>query len=331
MDTEIIPQADTFVNAKWATVKRRAAGVSKTMLWIGPLRARGIRMGDCSNRLEYTIENGRMKLKKAYLCRDRLCPICNWRLGVKRLSEAISVCGVLAERYPKAKAIHIVLTVRNCNAGELGETIRRISEGFTRLRKRALWKEYILGYARSIEITYNHKTGTYHPHIHIVAIVGEKYVRQISIGDWIDMWRDCAKLNYKPIVWAEHAYKRPPKMDEPSVSVYGTETLSAGLEKRTEDERIKALREAIKYALKPAVFDEMLKAGDTLELSKAVGGVKLIAYGGIMKEIRAELGITDHEAPDLAPEESIELEAIKPEYLIVYEWAMKAGEYRRVV
>lgn len=327
----IIAHKDAEVNKKWAAYKRLSRGVAVSMIGIPQLRKRGIRMKDCAQRLEfaYDAESDRLRLSRAYLCRDRLCPVCNWRLGLKRLSEAVEVMQRLAVEQPRTKAIHVVLTVRNCAADALGAVIRQISDGFTRLRKRRLWTDYISGYARSIEITYNDRTHTYHPHIHIVAIVPSTYTRQISIGDWVSLWRECCQLNYNPVVWASHAYKRP-EVDIPTGAVYGVDDITAGLEERSADERLAALREAIKYAIKPNVYSEMLLGGDTLAIASAVAGIKLISYGGILKRYRRDLGYTDHDAPDLAPEGEIDLAAMDPRYVVVYEWALRAGEYRRV-
>lgn len=327
----IIQESDKFVNGKWGAYKRLSRGVAASMIGIPQLRKRGFRMRDCAQRLEfaYDSEADRLRLKRAYLCRDRLCPVCNWRLGLKRLSEAVAVMERLSMEQPRTKGIHVVLTVRNCTAEDLGAVIRKISDGFTRLRKRRLWADYISGYARSIEITYNEKTHTYHPHIHIVAIVPSYYTRQISIGDWVAMWRECCQLDYNPIVWASHAYKRP-ELDMPTGAMYGVDDITAGLQERSADERLAALREAIKYAIKPDVFGVMLMRGDTLAIASAVAGIKLISYGGCMKKYRRELGYTDHDAPDLAPEGEIDLAAMAPQYVVVYEWALRAGEYRRI-
>lgn len=327
----IITQQDSIVNGKWTTYKRLSRGVAVCMMGISPLKKRGMRMNDCAKRLEFHYDEAhdRMRLARAYLCRDRLCPVCNWRLGLKRLSEAIAVIKRITEEQPRTKAIHIVLTVRNCTADDLGGVIKQISDGFTRIRKRKLWKEYIIGYARSIEITYNEKTKSYHPHIHIVAIVPDTYIRQISIGDWVEMWRESCRLTYNPVVWATHAYKRPPKVEIPPGAVYGVDDIKAGLEERTADKRLAALREAIKYAIKSSVFTEMIQRGDTFAIAKAVAGIKLIAYGGILKKYRQQLGFSDHEKPDLAPEGEIDLNDLSPQFVVVYVWAIRAGEYRR--
>ena len=51
--------------------------------------ARAYRMADCSKRIDYTYcpECGSMHIARTYLCRDRLCPLCQWRLSLQRIGD----------------------------------------------------------------------------------------------------------------------------------------------------------------------------------------------------------------------------------------------------
>lgn len=309
----------------------RAAGNGATVTEDSMTR-RAALMANCADRVFYNVhEDGSLTYGGTWLCRDRLCPVCAWRLSIKRLGEMMETVKVLAEKEPETKAIHVTLTVRNCAVDELRAVIKQISEGFARLRRRRLWTDYIRGYMRSIEVTFNAETGEYHPHIHVIAIVPGTYTRQINIGDWVDMWRDCCRLDYKPIVYARHAYKRPPTLDEPTFAVYEIER-AGEITPAMSDEwgrtaAADAIREAMKYPVKPDALPAVALSGEIREFAEAISGVRLVAFGGIIKAIRAELGYTDHDEPTEAPETTIDPNAGIERYALVYAWIGHLGRY----
>lgn len=322
----IIQQDEAKINT-WATHKRLNCLISKhfsiAALAFPALRGRAERMKNCSSKIIYEMEDGAFKYKGASLCRDRLCPICAWRLSIKRTGEMIETVKKIAEKHPKTKAIHVVLTIKNCQLGQLREVISQISSGFTRLKKRQLWRDYILGYMRSIEITYNAESDTYHPHIHCIAIVPDYYTRQISVGDWADMWRDSARLNYNPLIWATQAYKSKPSVDIEH-EVYDLERTSGG-----DGAAAAAIVEATKYAVKPQNIGAMAANGDIGELAFAIQGFRMVSFGGIVKTIRKELGYTQKDEPaEQLPEVVINPKEGIDRYYLVYEWCANLRSYR---
>lgn len=322
---KIIADSETKINT-WNAHKRYAVRVARHMTLaaasIPSLKGRAERMRNCGNKLIYKIENGHMIYGGASLCRDRLCPLCAWRLSIKRTGEMINTAALLAERYPHTKAIHVVLTVRNVHADELREALQQMTQGFTRLKKLKLWRDYVCGYMRSVEVTYNADTDTYHPHIHVICIVEDRYTRQISIGDWIDMWQDSARLCYRPIVWATAAYRKPAPV-EAACMAYPTEELSA-----QDGAAASAIVEATKYAIKPAAINDLAASGELGEIALAMRGVRMISFGGIVKKLRAELGYSTKDEP----EEQIPPAVIVPEagidrYYLIYTWSGAAWRY----
>ena len=314
----ILPRADEKVN-EWAAKKRQAARVSRIMqkTRIPAYERRGDLMSECGNKLEFEYVNGRYKLASAWLCRDRLCPICAWRLAIKRTAEMLKMCKALHEIAPNTRALHIVLTVRSVHGEDLRPELQRINAAFGRLRRRALWREFILGYARSIEVTYNPDRDTYHPHIHCIAIVKDTYRRQITMGDWVDLWRSCARLEYPPIVWAKYAYANPARMDLEEYE-YSQVTASA------------AIVEAMKYAVKPTDLMQAVNAGGIMELGDALSGFRLVSFGGLLKKVRQDLGFTsDDEDPQL-PECELDPAEALDQYRVCYQWAAATSSYVRV-
>jgi len=319
----IIPDVNGKIN-KWREFKLQNIKVLKhfrvAALAYPALRGRYERMSNCGRTVQYNVDNeGKYHYVGAWLCRDRLCPICAWRLSVKRTGEMIKVLDRLYTEYPNTHAIHVVLTVRNCAETELKSTIRQITQGFTRLKKRVLWNDYIMGYARSVEITYNKDEQTYHPHIHVVAIVPNRYTRQISIGDWVDMWRDCARVDYNPIVWANNAYNNNTELD--FKFEYDT--------RKTDTEAAKqAIIEACKYAVKPSDIHDIATAGDIATVAQALAGARMVSYGGIIKRIRRELAMVDEDKPqEQIPPLTIDPQQGNNAYAVMYEWCSRTRNY----
>lgn len=331
----IPPEAPKSNVEKWGKHKRFAMRVARHMKAAArseadPLAGRAARMANCAEKIIYNIdpETGEIHYGGTWLCRDRLCPVCAWRLSIKRVGEMIATMQKVAAEKPGCKAIHVCLTVRNCAGEDLRTVIEQISAGFARLRRRLLWTEHILGYMRSIEVTYNENTEEYHPHIHCICIVGPGYLRQISIGEWSEMWGECCRLDYAPIVHATHAYKRPPKVEAPKYAVYDltADGPVMGSEWAPSDD-IKAIKEAIKYPIKPEDLPRIAEAADIRTIAESLAGIRLISFGGIVKRIRAELGYTDHDAPDELPEQNINPGDMLPQFALVYEWAAHLRRY----
>ena len=52
----------------------------------------------------------------------------------------------------------LTLTVKNCRGEDLKSTIQMLLKGFDRMFRRAVFKKYVLGFIRSLEVTYNEQT-----------------------------------------------------------------------------------------------------------------------------------------------------------------------------
>lgn len=320
----IIPDNSAKINT-WNKHKKYSVRVAQhfsvAALGIPSLRKRAERMRNCGQKLLYRIENGHIVFAGATLCRDRLCPLCAWRLAIKRMGETINTINLLAKNEPDTKAIHVVLTIENVPVKELRSALLKISQGFTRMKKLRLFKEYVRGYMRSMEITYNPDTNTYHPHIHAICIVPSWYTKQISFGDWMDMWQDSTRTPYRPIIWVRQAYLK-------YESYYGEDGLETSISEELPTKAAAAIVEATKYACSPEGITSVSEAGHIHELAKAIQGIRMISFGGNIKKYRKELGYTDRDKPDeqlpptvINPDEGID------RYYLAYEWCAAQGRY----
>jgi hypothetical protein len=313
----------------WAAAQLMRAAVNAPAL-----AGRAHRMTNCATYIEYEIalETGVIRLKRANLCRDRLCPTCNWRLAIRRAAEMQETIKAIAAADPTAVGLLLTLTLRNCPSDRLRWTIQHLSQSFTRLRKHRLFARKVMGYARSIEVTYNPATDTYHPHIHALLIVPKQYLTApITQNEYAHMWQKAAALDYLPIVDIRRTYapetapENPANSDEtpqPEMQV-----ITARVSKLEE-----GTKEAVKYFVKPAALRAILASEDLSELAIALSGHRLIAYGGCIKAARAALGYTDtptdtpaeETETDIVPAPSTQLEKL------AFTWCMATSSYVRI-
>lgn len=137
---------------------------------------------DCGSHLKFasTKDTKHKCLCSARFCRWRFCLMCAWRLAMKRgfiLSVIMKRLINLKERF-----IFVTLTIPNVESKDLSDSITVLSNGWQRLLQRKKYADFIIGGIRKVEVTYNRKAKTYHPHLHILCCVKPEYfdVRQIG-------------------------------------------------------------------------------------------------------------------------------------------------------
>ena len=137
-------------------------------------------------------EEGEKRLHGANFCRNRLCPMCNWRRSLKMYSQVSQITDkILTTR--KSRFIFVTLTVKNPDAEHLTETLDLMNKGFSYITSNSRtfapaqkFKESLQGYIKATEITYNSKENTYHPHIHCIfkskQVILQKAILKNLIG-----------------------------------------------------------------------------------------------------------------------------------------------------
>lgn len=268
----------------WREKKLRNERVAKKLYAIG-LKERSNRMKMCGTLLDMKIcpDCGASFVRSANLCRDRLCPTCEWRLSLQRYAEMCNCIGYIADTAPAFDAKFLTLTIRNCAPGELRDTIRKMSAAWHRMMMRKTIKKQVIGWARSLEITYNTKTGTFHPHFHIIMLheVGGDEGEQRAM--WNKAWTDSLGVDYAVITDF-----RTIKSDEGAGTNVDNEALQ------------KAILETYKYSVKSDEIEDMpLPVFRTFVA--AISGIRFCAFGGVIKAARAVLDCK--EELDSAPED----------------------------
>lgn len=236
------------------------------------------RIATCGDTLRFIRrEDGGLKLYQAYFCKNKLCPMCNWRRSMKYSYQTSQIVDEAIKEQPKGRFLFLTLTVKNVPGIELNDTISSLTKSFDRLFKRAKVQKNLIGYLRSVEVTYNEKENTYHPHIHVLIMVKSSYfagkANYISQKEWGDMWSQSLKVDYVPMV------------DIRSVKEKGK-----GLKG--------AILETAKYPVKPIELDVENKQV-VEDLYKGLYRKRQLGYGGLFKEIRKKLQLSDIENGDL--------------------------------
>lgn len=149
----------------------------------------------CQHAAIHETEDGGIVVTEAR-CRSRLCPRCAriraWELQA-RLTRAIR----------EANSPRMLTVTLRANDAPLREQIDRLTHCFKRLRGSKAWTQHIQGGAYVIEVTYNHASHQWHPHIH--ALVDGRYWPQSAIADhWQRITGDSRIVDIRMIYDASH-------------------------------------------------------------------------------------------------------------------------------
>lgn len=222
-----------------------------------------------------------LKITHANFCKVRLCPMCQWRRGAKHQSQMIQVLDYLNKKYDKKfRFIFITLTVPNPTADELAETIDKMQAAWhTLVHDFRKLRRVMRGWFRSLEITYNKATNTYHPHFHAIIVVDADYFsnpdKYIMRDALLQAWRDA--------------------MDDQSITQVSMEAFKG----TNTNVLLKSVQETCKYICKPSGLldpSDMERTAEVVEtVHLAIQRRRLFAYGGVIADARKALGLTSVE------------------------------------
>ena len=272
-----------------------------------------------------------MTHKSANFCRDRLCPLCQWRRSLKLGAQCRAVVAE-ADRRKIARDraawrwIMLTLTQRNVDGPDLGAEIDRIHAAVRVLTKSPRWRAAVRGWLRVTEVTRNNdysspNYGTYHPHLHILIAVPRRYFRgaeYIPAAEWRAMWRTYMHLDYDPDIDVRVVTAKGQTID----ATDPTQSMGA------------AVAEVTKYAAKPGSYlvasdlDATVDAVATLAI--ALRGRRLCAWGGVCKEAAQALHLDSLETGDLVHIDEVatgDPAADAVSQYVAYHWALGIRNY----
>lgn len=270
------------------------------------------RVTNCAQVLEFARDlpkkelPSQLKLKHAWFCRVRHCPVCQWRRSLGWQARVYQALPHMVKDYPGIRFLFMTLTIRNCKITELRSTLSLMGRAWDRLTKLRCWPG--LGWVRSVEITRG-RHGSAHPHYHCLLMVrpmyfGGGYIHQ---REWSLLWQQCLRSNYTPVVDVrvvvpDHKLARRKTLGP--CDIWG------------------AVVEILKYSVKPS---DMVKDHKWfLTLVDQVWKTKAVVIGGVFKKY-----LREREPEDLTAEPGEESPEAVAERLY-FGWKQEVRRYRRL-
>ena len=270
----------------------------------------------CGEILRFRKIGEHLKLYQTWFCKNRLCPLCNWRKSMKNSSQLKQIIAEAVVREPKGRFLFLTLTVKNAySAEELKSSLRALTKAFGKLSRYKKVSKNLLGYLRSTEITVNEHDGSYNQHLHVLLFVRSSYFKSsdsyINQEEWTRLWQKALKVDYEPVVHVQVVKANKRK---------GTDSLQASAE------------ETAKYEVKSADYmtvDDERNLVVIKNLEYALAGTRQISYGGLFKQIKQDLKLEDVENGDLihVGDEDYTKEQMEAAEEVVAKWDFKKQNY----
>ena len=260
---------------QWQTAKKETQHLAR-ILRAGNDR-RWSTVAQCSNAvtLKYCPECRKLHILPSWACRFRLCPTCQIRRARAIGGQAMAAYQWLDQqgKLEGVRMLLVTLTQKNVPGSELRAEIDRLLEALVSMRHARDVRRWMIGSARNIEITYNPEAQTYHPHVHMIAMIAPGAPETMTEGRfWRGLWARLMALHYDPVC-----------------------------DVRPIDDTSGAVCEVSKYVAKSQHLLENLSDDDLLKIvptiDDAISGRRLISYTGIWREARKVLQQADEPDP----------------------------------
>lgn len=191
---------------------------------------------NCGTVLTFTEEIKDKKsiyhLTGANFCRQRICPMCQFRKSEKTFAEMLKVVEYLEER--NYRFLHLVLTIPNCKNGEeLINGIKLLYKSFGKFIRNKQVKRAYKGILRCLEISYNYDTDEFHPHLHCLVVVNSSYFNDtkvyLSYDKITEIWTNSVGLGLPyPLQCSIRAMKKGDRSGVAEVCKYCVKPLDLG-------------------------------------------------------------------------------------------------------
>lgn len=224
---------------KWTGRKILASYAGNALRVHGETEAvnrQGEAMLECGKSQIYQEHEQGMKLKRAYLCHKRGCPICDKLLADGRRHDMETRIPPLLDANSDTIKIPLLLTItiKNCSVDEVREKLRLFNKVWAYLTHpvKGIFGKWLMGALKGLEVTMG-EDGSAHPHLHAALYVKRGYFAgnapAVRVEEVAAVVKRMMGLNYTPHCSMNHAVPR-------------------SQEKRA----IAAALEAVKYCAKPS-------------------------------------------------------------------------------
>lgn len=241
------------------------------------------------------------RLKYTSFCKNRLCPLCNWRRSLIDSKELLKTVETYKSDNPDCKAVFVTMSIKNCNSSEVGTHLDMYLSAFNLMHQRASWKRaFVGGWYRKIEINRNRNKrsknyNTYNIHIHCEAFVPDESYFSRSNKNYLS-YRKGKKLWQESIntILERNGLPQQSKVyfDIRTVKAQGKyKELEA--KSKVNNAEFGAIKEITKYVTKDTDYldieDKEMQMEVVETLALALKGRRLTAYGGELKRIHNKL------------------------------------------
>lgn len=134
-----------------------------------------------AKKIEECINNEILKekgiIKRKFDCKIRYCPLCSNKLKRKefqRMEERLT-------RIKKKEYLLLTLNGKNVTKRSIRKEIEENNRAFKLLLRKEILKKVVLGYIKTIEISYIKEKRSYLPHLHIILVVKKSYRKIFKI------------------------------------------------------------------------------------------------------------------------------------------------------
>lgn len=276
------------------------------------------RVANCGSTLKFNVcpQGHEKRLSWSNFCRVRLCPMCSWRRSLLIAHQLKQVAHEATKR-KSLRWLFLTLTVRNCDSEDLDDTIDLMMKAWSKMSRRKQFLEVVVGSFRAFEITRNVLDNTYHPHFHVLIGVEPSYFgnpkKYMKTEQWAELWRQSLKVNYTPTTDIRIVKnKRNPEKEIKILADKGIDLASSAVAElskystKAEDYLIykeyKHTQKGKKVLIEPirsSGIDENKTDEVVLTLDASLSRRRLLAFGGLMKEVWEDLRLADIEAEDV--------------------------------
>jgi len=272
------------------------------------------RIRDCGTKFVYAhiIVEQRWVYRFGNYCRERLCPMCVMRRTKQIFAQVSQVMNVVEKESPELTPVFLTLTLRNCKAENLEAELDIVFAGWHRLINNKRMKRLIQGWFRALEVTYNEKDDTYHPHVHVIMLMPPSYFKDpkdyMTTEKWVKAWHKALRLDYDPI-----CYIRAVDKEDGNYSA--------------------AVGEIAKYTVKDVDYlkdDAVLTDRLVSIFGTALKGRRLYAFGGVMKETAKQLKLEnadEFQSKEVTDKNGVVLRKDIDYVLVVFKWNIGLSLY----
>ncbi len=240
------------------------------------------KLSECGNYLLFKnyFTVGEIRLSKMNTCKQHLlCPFCAALRASKAMQKYMERIQQVMKENPRLKPVMITFTVKN--GADLSERVNHLMGSLRTLfdrcrdfkKKGRGWNEFckVKGALYSYENTYNEKTGEWHPHVHMFALI-DSWIDQAEFAEyWSILTGDSMIVDIRRI--------KPKK----------------GLTK------LQALQEAISEVCKYALKFGDLSVQNTWEAFKVLKGKRLTGSIGLLWGVKVPEKLTDDDVIESLP------------------------------